>query len=893
METTNTTAVSANIISDLSIENAVFLADAQRRRMVNRTFPYPQMCAMDRYAQLVYRLNITDLGKKYEETVGSKLKGTCTVNTSLKTLLSARYPGKQYETDIEAAAYRYEKQSAFYGQHFNVFASFMGIGTAMNYVGFGAATGSMPFAEAAFGLCFQVTTAGFQLSNMIGFRYRFSNQLNPEKGHTATAKVAVGQLFAPRTIEQWKDLRYTFSGGVANIGGALNAAASMGMAFAMLDYSLSKGDLTKVAYYACQSVIALSSMTSNSLKAAALYGRVNKPLVGAVAKGTAGKLSVAGSSFSVFQSLAATASLSVFLASPNLSESQKGAIGAEMAQQVAGAVALLAVDEYLAKLTLSLVKSTGRMLGAGIGTMVAALMVCLSPIQIKSLIDQSSYADSLAEVGAEMAALGYEGDSLMASFYRDKTSAEAGILAAQNILSLIGAAVSLAAAISGVGAPIGLIASAAAGMLSGILGAVQQPIIDKIAMEFAAKINEQGGSYAYFAKNVSAQYQQFIASADARDTLIDLEHAFGVNSVVGVTTIPLSKTALEMAAITYNAACLTTAQATIDRFVAGKVQADKTLAIAPEKGNIVVGGDAGTKQLVTFLTPLMAPGTEQRVRVQTGKDAYYTSLQVLFNGPGWSVEDGAASTTVDARKIVTRLFKDDGKTLQKEIALKVSGGAGDDTLLANSGCITFDGGSGENSISYLGLNTSDSRTGVVVTATATGFTVQKTLFDYRAYQEVTKSQDYQRGKEKETVEYRDFVLTTIKGNGVVVTDTLTNVQDITGSAYNDRIIGNDQRNIIRGGTGSNYGASDYVNAAGGNDIIIGDGAGFDTLIGGEGFDVLDYSVAEGYETVEGASTTHFGAGDLRRRWQRFDDGRFRQRYPVRRGRQRHPQRGLR
>ncbi len=70
-------------------------------------------------------------------------------------------------------------------------------------------------------------------------------------------------------------------------------------------------------------------------------------------------------------------------------------------------------------------------------------------------------------------------------------------------------------------------------------------------------------------------------------------------------------------------------------------------------------------------------------------------------------------------------------------------------------------------------------------------------------------------------------------------DTLTSIENVTGSAFNDTIIGDSQNNIIDGGTGNdvlNGGAGDdtYLFSLGDGDNIITDTSGYDVIKGGEG-----------------------------------------------------------
>lgn len=65
------------------------------------------------------------------------------------------------------------------------------------------------------------------------------------------------------------------------------------------------------------------------------------------------------------------------------------------------------------------------------------------------------------------------------------------------------------------------------------------------------------------------------------------------------------------------------------------------------------------------------------------------------------------------------------------------------------------------------------------------------------------------------------------------TDTLTSIENVTGSRFNDSMIGNAGDNHLEG-----LGGNDTLNGGAGNDVLFG-GAGSDALIGGAGNDILD------------------------------------------------------
>ena len=73
------------------------------------------------------------------------------------------------------------------------------------------------------------------------------------------------------------------------------------------------------------------------------------------------------------------------------------------------------------------------------------------------------------------------------------------------------------------------------------------------------------------------------------------------------------------------------------------------------------------------------------------------------------------------------------------------------------------------------------------------------------------------------------------------TDTLVSIENLSGSAFDDKLIGNAAVNVLSGLAGN-----DQLDGAGGNDMLLG-GDGDDILIGGAGQDVLDGG--EGFDFV--------------------------------------------
>ncbi|MGX0891851.1 VCBS repeat-containing protein [Pseudomonas sp. ADAK2 TE3594] len=120
---------------------------------------------------------------------------------------------------------------------------------------------------------------------------------------------------------------------------------------------------------------------------------------------------------------------------------------------------------------------------------------------------------------------------------------------------------------------------------------------------------------------------------------------------------------------------------------------------------------------------------------------------------------------------------------------ELHGGAGNDLLFSGAGNDLLDGGTGNDTASYAHATAG-------VTVNLSQLTAQNTL-----------------------------------GAG---TDTLTGIENLTGSNFNDSLMGDNNSNIINGGLGN-----DALNGGGGDDFLIG-GLGNNTLTGGSGADTFQW-----------------------------------------------------
>ncbi|KTD56730.1 structural toxin protein RtxA [Legionella santicrucis] len=177
----------------------------------------------------------------------------------------------------------------------------------------------------------------------------------------------------------------------------------------------------------------------------------------------------------------------------------------------------------------------------------------------------------------------------------------------------------------------------------------------------------------------------------------------------------------------------------------------------------------------------------------------------------------------------------------------INGGAGNDII---------DGGSGNDTVTYI-----DASGGVTVslnTGTATGADGNDTLISIENitgsnYDDILAGNSSNNiidgGNGNDTITYINASgavtvnLSTGAATGADGSDTLSNIENIIGSNYNDTLTGNASDNIINGGAGN-----DSINGGAGNDTLSG-GLGNDTINGGNGTDTVTYIDAVGGVTV--------------------------------------------
>ena len=279
-------------------------------------------------------------------------------------------------------------------------------------------------------------------------------------------------------------------------------------------------------------------------------------------------------------------------------------------------------------------------------------------------------------------------------------------------------------------------------------------------------------------ENLSGSAHADTLIGDASDNI--LEGAAGVDTLDGGAGRDTASYTASHAAVTVN---LLTGTAT-----GGHAAGDTVAGIENLLGsryNDVLNGDAGANRLDG------GPGND-RLTGGAGAD-------VLVGGPGADAAGYAASAGAVTVNLGTNTATGgDAQGDTFDSIENLSGSAHNDTLVGDAsdnilegaaGADTLDGGAGIDTVSYSG-----SREGVTVR-----------------------------------------LLTGAGARGDAEGDTLSNIENLIGSAYNDTFGGDTGNNVLRGGTGN-----DGLWSSGDDDTLIG-GPGSDRVYGGAGQDTVSYT----------------------------------------------------
>ncbi len=175
------------------------------------------------------------------------------------------------------------------------------------------------------------------------------------------------------------------------------------------------------------------------------------------------------------------------------------------------------------------------------------------------------------------------------------------------------------------------------------------------------------------------------------------------------------------------------------------------------------------------------------------------------------IKDGSGNSEIYGGKGVDTVYDGGGDDT-------ISTDAGNDTIYGGAGVNTIDGGADTDTITYKNVS---------------AYTISAPANSYE-----TTIQDEFSGVYIDLAGF-DANGDSINENAigkygsVLGYDTISNIEKVEGSDYNDRIYGDNNQNTLSGGVGS-----DTIDGRGGGDTVLG-GGGYDTLYSGSGNDTLN------------------------------------------------------
>lgn len=461
---------------------------------------------------------------------------------------------------------------------------------------------------------------------------------------------------------------------------------------------------------------------------------------------------------------------------PDLPDWQRDYIESEIGLQSATAT-LLALEGLLSSIqaTFATGSKTASILGKAVPVIgaLAAVAGSVNPAKLAAFKEQENRISSLE--GSD----DYSSD-LLAELLSNSLFAEKGFYITATVVDALAGITGAILAASGVGAGAGIAVGLIGGVVSATIQGAQQARLEEIADRYAEKMRsgEDGNRQSiedYFEESfdqkqgkLEERYEEFFNDliADRYDEVFSF----------GSQTLTVSD--LSLAAIAKTGGELgKTARHYFEKY-SGQGHWDKeSIELEAVKGADKIylpdNGD-GNNRYLTLMSPLMASGEEVLTREKEGKYKYFTSLEIK-DLAGWEIIDqGESNTVFSSDNIVHSAQYASGKTLILKLAIDARGG--NDTHLAATISTEFDGGAGEDTASYTGLENSELSSGLTVSGRGDQISVTKHFDKGTQYIRETIEQHTERhGKRKETIEYRDLSVGEC-GNEITVTDELKAVE---------------------------------------------------------------------------------------------------------------------
>lgn len=523
----------------------------------------------------------------------------------------------------------------------------------------------------------------------------------------------------------------------------------------------------------------------------------------------------------------------------------------------------------------------------GLATSVAAGL--LKPLEIYSIHKEFTYSKEMAALAKKLQPYAdqHNAYALLSGFYKEKATLDTCVTSAQSALLLIGGTISILAMASVIVAPIGLIAGMATALASTLIDIGSQKYLERVTSQKSADVirlwEKSNPGKDYFAEQIDAHYRSI--QNNLIKMLVETQKAIGNTQLIAVTQIMGSRYTRELAAIAVQAPeinnmtrRLGAQQKTyIELLKEDGIHTPNQQAATIDQDHGIINLDAShTKQILSFVTPLLSPGyIEMERRKDRGSSSSKPTTYLIMRKPlGWVINDrgAAAHTTIDltniiawaARQSVHLVDRSDptpnSKNTPEAVSITVNLGNGHDTVIMGTGATTIIGtkdindgtGASYQVVNYSALN--NAQLDISFDEQKKIYQVKKKLNDAMVVVERIRADQFGVGKNTETIWYRDTVSEKLNR---YVDDNLSGIQKIIATSGNDTLRGgseadtfdaNDGDDHVFGGAGDDHlsggAGKDKVNGDIGNDWLYQTSIDGDILDGGADIDTVDYSASQ-------------------------------------------------
>lgn len=537
----------------------------------------------------------------------------------------------------------------------------------------------------------------------------------------------------------------------------------------------------------------------------------------------------------------------------DLSPEQRQALTIEIGLQsaalyVGGLSGALLITGSLAKAgstTAKFVSNAVPLLGV-----VTGVLNAVSPTTIQAFQEKAEFADAIAKSGEHSA-------QLLSELLGESADIERNFHIASSFYETAGAVLGMMA-----GGPVGLVVSLAGATISAMIQAFQAPKLRKLAdsIEEQMLIKEDGSTQTiedFFEGSLEQQQEEVLAEIQKQFDELMASEAFEAFAALGSQS--LTALDLMLASLTGNHDEISqTTQHYFEEYYGEGNWSETGLNIEQIPGNnlIQLNDHDGEDVYLTFSSPLQASGDES-LFINGDEDG---DLFLLIRDlAGWEIIDAGKNNTVFNTNLVINHFDlSEASVFNFITQLPESGtpflvshegvtfldfvihaGEGDDTYLGYDSSVTFYGGEGRDTASYININPEtmptaevvggnpNDKQGILAIGSSEGVSVtkyQNAEAEYYVEKILTETQTSADGKDTFKVNYRSIALEE-RGEDTLIEDRLFEIEVLQGTAENDLIDMTD------------YSAMEEIHTFDGNDTVIGSentfivslGAGDDTV----------------------------------------------------------------